>query len=113
VLPLRDRAASITRTLTQVLENDSTIRVLAINAEARPRLNDTDRFEGIGHMVYGSLMQGDDGTLVLSWRLVVVENGVIINAENVFIAHGSESDSLAAVGQRIAACLRSTSVDST
>ena len=110
---LRGHATYITYTMRQVLESDSTVQVLAADPRARPRDRVTHRVEGIGHMVYGSLIRNDEGTLVLSWRLVAVEDGSIVAASNVLLIPGSEADSVTKVGQRIAALLVSASIDST
>ena len=110
---LRDRAEFFTRTMKQVLGSDSTVQLLATDPNARPRNGATQRVETISHMVYGSLIQDDEGALVLSWRLVAVQNGAIVDAGNLFMIPDSEVDSLTAVGQRIAALLRGASSDST
>jgi hypothetical protein len=107
------RAAFFARTMTNTLESDAAIRVLEADPDDRQRRADTGRIEGVGHMVYGSLMQDREGALVLSWRLVAAGTGTIVTAGNVIMTPGSESDSVTAVGNRIAALLRSQSNDST
>ena len=69
--------------------------------------------QGISYLVSGSVVRNNAGAILLSWQLVSVEDGMILDADNVHIVTGAEADSIANVGSRIASAMLETRRDST
>lgn len=102
---LRDYATQLNDKMEEVLAGDPQIKVLPTDPDERPRNPETQLIEGLRYLVGATVTRDSVGTLLLSWRLLSVEDGTIVEAGNVSMVSGSEADSIAAVGRRITAQL--------
>jgi len=89
--------------LRQVLERDSSVRILHADSSERPIKRDATRPPAAHHIVLGTVVAETREHVLVRWRLIVVESGRVLAQDSLRVGMGEEHESAAIVAQAVIA----------